>query len=389
MPESATLFRYAVYTTLAAARFEQAVSSGSLAFTERKRWTTAVEILQEARAEGQRVAVLVSDGAHDCSNLVGWALLDTVRLADQSTHIVASVPQRLRGHRTQELILRNSGLSIAPYFIRPYALVHTPAFLHGAHRAVVVRQPIREPTTLFSFGYEGCGAGTRRLVAAVDEVERQRGFEPPPWVDARVSRSVRAVGFRDKAFQELLGEMRYAWMRDLGNERVHEGRRGIQIRRPEAVSELLQRAVDEPRRRVIFFCSCSGSFAGCHRHEVGRLLLRHAKKVGARVRRVEWPGGDPITMTFDVPSVSDLDRKTVELGGLRESEAAAVPWGSHGILRAAKGRAQHVLLGPPLFGKKHTTLRVVQNLGPALPGGITSVARRWRRAHGVDAQAAG
>lgn len=381
------LFRYAVYTTQAAARFEQARHVGSLIFNEGKRWTSAGQMLEEARALGQRVALLVSDGAHDCSNLVGWALLDGIELSDDGTRVRASELQALQQHRTQDLLLRDSGQAIAPHFIRPYALIHTPGFLPIGNPPLVRRVDPGDPLTVFSFGYEGCGSGTVRLVAAIDEVERGRGFEPPLWVDARISRSVRAIGFRDKALEQLVGPARYLWMRDLGNERVREGRSGIRIRRPEAVADLLRHAIDTPRRRVIFFCSCAGSHDGCHRHEVGRLLVRHAKKVGARVRRVEWPGDEPVTLSFNVASVSALHRKTLDITGvIGEAEAAAVPWGSHGILRAAKRRVEHVLLGPALFGKKQTALRIAEHLGPKSPGNTASIAHRWRKVHGTQAQ---
>ena len=381
------LFRYAVYTTLAATRFKQALDAGSLTFNEGKRWTGASHMLKEARAQDRRVALLVSDGAHDCSNLVGWALLERIELSDDGTLVRASELQTLRQHRTQDLLLRDSGRAIAPHFIRPYALIHTPGFLPTDNPALVRKADPGDPLTVFSFGYEGCGPGTERLVAAVDEVESGRGFAPPLWVDARISRGVRAIGFRDKAFEQLVGPTRYLWMRDLGNERVREGREGTQIRRPEAVADLLRLAVSEPGRRVIFFCSCAGSYAACHRHEVGRLLVRHAKKVGTRVRCVEWPGNEPVTLCFDLPTTSALRRKTLDIGGvLGEAEAAAVPWGSHGILRAAKQRAEHVLLGPALFGDKQTTIRIVEPLGPKHPGDMASIARRWRKAHGTDAQ---
>ena len=73
----------------------------------------------------------------------------------------------------------------------------------------------------------------------------------------------------------------------------------------------------------------------------------------------------------------------------RRAEAAAVPWGSHGILSVAKHEAEHVLLGPALFGEKQTVLRVVEQLGPETPGDPLSIARRWRKAHGTDVQAVG
>jgi hypothetical protein len=384
------LFQYAVYTTLAGTVFTQALAAGALTFKEGKRWTGATHLLDEARAHGQRVPLLVSDGAYDCSKLIGWAVLDRVELSDDGTRVWASELRPLKRHRTQELLLRKSGQPIAEGFIRPYALVHTPGFLPAGSPRSLGSTDAGDPPTIFSFGYEGCGSGTARLVAAVDKVEGDRGFEPPLWIDARVSRSVRAIGFREKAFEHLLGSARYHWMSDLGNERVQQGRAGMQIRRPEAVADLLQLALDTPRRRVIFFCSCSGSSSECHRHEVGRLLLRHARAVGARIRRVEWPGGEPVTLALDVASTAALKRKTIDTRGiLGEAEAAAVPWGSHGILSVAKNEAEHVLLGPALFGEKQTVLRVVEHLGPETPGDPLSIARRWRKAHGTDVQAVG
>jgi hypothetical protein len=76
--------------------------------------------------------------------------------------------------------------------------------------------PTATPPTLFSFGYWGAGSATRALVDAFNDAETLRGFDHPLWVDVRISRSVRAVGFRDRAFEQLLGS-HYVWMPDLGN----------------------------------------------------------------------------------------------------------------------------------------------------------------------------
>jgi hypothetical protein len=43
------------------------------------------------------------------------------------------------------------------------------------------------------------------LVAAVDAIEKQRGFRPPVLVDARIRRSVRAKGFQGAALETLVG----------------------------------------------------------------------------------------------------------------------------------------------------------------------------------------
>lgn len=74
--------------------------------------------------------------------------------------------------------------------------------------------------TLFSFGYWGWGNATPQLVQAVDAAEDARGFQPPLFVDVRISRSVRAVGFRDHAFEQLVGKERYVWLRRLGNRNI-------------------------------------------------------------------------------------------------------------------------------------------------------------------------
>ena len=47
-------------------------------------------------------------------------------------------------------------------------------------------------TTIFTWGYYGWGNATPQLLAAVDAVETNRGFEPPNFVDIRIRRTVRA-----------------------------------------------------------------------------------------------------------------------------------------------------------------------------------------------------
>jgi hypothetical protein len=111
------------------------------------------------------------------------------------------------------------------------------------------------PLTLFSFGYYGWGNATPKLVELVDAVERGRGFAPPVFVDIRIRRSVRAVGFNGSAFENLLGADRHRWMSALGNRHILT-REGpfIQIARPDAAYELLDLAVDlaDRGRRLLF-----------------------------------------------------------------------------------------------------------------------------------------
>ena len=71
--------------------------------------------------------------------------------------------------------------------------------------------------TIFTWGYYGWGNHTTQLVKAVDAVEASRGFEPPIFVDVRIRRTVRAIGFQGTNFEKLLGPKRHRWMKELGN----------------------------------------------------------------------------------------------------------------------------------------------------------------------------
>src|SRR3954451_23758980 len=115
-----------------------------------------------------------------------------------------------------------------------------------------------KPITIFSWGYCGWGNSTKRLIQAVDAVEKSRRFEPPIFVDIRIRRAVRALGFREAAFEMLLGPKRYRWVRDLGNESIITHADRMKIRDPKAAFELLRlaQAANERKQRVIFFCGC-------------------------------------------------------------------------------------------------------------------------------------
>jgi hypothetical protein len=112
------------------------------------------------------------------------------------------------------------------------------------------------------------------------------------FVDIRLRRAVRAKGFRENAFENLLGFERYRWMRTLGNLSIRTGENTIRISAPEAAEQLLDLALDKrgEGRRIIFFCACDTP-RHCHRHVVARLVLRAAYRRQVTARIVEWPGG--------------------------------------------------------------------------------------------------
>ena len=233
--------------------------------------------------------------------------------------------------------------------------------------------------TIFKWGYEGWGNATELLVRTVGEIERARGYKPPFFVDVRFRRSVRAKGFRDHVFEELLGPKDHLWMKSLGNAAIgDEGARGtIRIHKPEAAEELLDLAIKaaEANRRVIFFCSCGspGDAKWCHRTTVAGLLLRAAKKRKRDIEIEEWPGG--------VPARKDVQHIRMDISALRKvrggahsvpltdaqatTELAGLPWGSFVELQAGDEK-QILSAGPLSYRAKRWQLPLF--LGPVMEG---------------------
>jgi hypothetical protein len=161
--------------------------------------------------------------------------------------------------------------------------------------------------TVFTFGYWGWGNETKLLLRVSAQVERSRGFEPPMFVDVRISRSVRAVGFRSDAFEKLAGRKRYSWIPALGNRSVRDGgSEKIVVDEPTAAAQLLDLAVEGAgkKQRLLIFCSCKfpGPTASptCHRRKVANLVLAQATRRRVPIDIVEWPGGEPRPIELDV-----------------------------------------------------------------------------------------
>jgi hypothetical protein len=250
--------------------------------------------------------------------------------------------------------------------------------------------------TLFSWGYGGWGNATKRLVSAVDEVERGRGFEPPLFVDIRYSRAVRAIGFRDRAFEEQLGHARYRWMKSLGNANIGTHRGGVRIKCPDAADQLLDLALDaaEDLSRVIFFCSCPSpdDAAVCHRATVAKLILRASRRRGTNSEVVEWPGGAPgrraqkMNVTEAMLQSVLEGRALLPVRGAREPKHfVGLPWGSLVELKSPR-RTQLVSTGAARFIDGHWRLPVF--LFPVEDGDGTTLllseALRRRREDGLE-----
>jgi hypothetical protein len=227
-------------------------------------------------------------------------------------------------------------------------------------------------TTIFTWGYYGWGNHTPQLVEAVDAVETSRGFKPPIFVDIRIRRIVRAKGFQGRNFEKLLGQNSHRWMKSLGNKFIetHTGP-NIQIADPSAADELLDLALESAahKQRLLFFCSCqwprdNGQIV-CHRATVAELVLKAAKKRGAAIEIVEWPGGVPKHISLDVtPEVFAAvrtRRMTVALSKQRDlAEVAGLAWGSIATLHS-DGDNLHRIVGPAIRQKDQWVVPIMSD----------------------------
>jgi hypothetical protein len=223
--------------------------------------------------------------------------------------------------------------------------------------------------TLFSFGYWGWGNSTQKLVEAMDTIERSRGFGPPIFVDIRIKRSVRAVGFNGAAFEKLLGDKRYRWIKSLGNVGIVDRlARKIQIADAKGAEYLLGLAIEASRnkQRVIFFCACPWprweGKVSCHRRVVANTVLAAARRQGINIEIVEWPGGKPVRLSFDLDRTMFRSvingRMTIPLPTrTNPADLAGPPWGSIATFRH-EGQEVHRLVGPAIWQKDRWCLPV-------------------------------
>jgi hypothetical protein len=138
---SPSLFRFCIYTTVGKSDLLSATNSlGEGELEESKPWKGGWRLLQEAQAAKQDMPILFSDGATDCSTLIYWAILQNISIDEgkKGTKGSKCTKYRFKGlqdlprqHSTQSLCLKSTGKKIAPYFIRPYAICHTPDFLNA------------------------------------------------------------------------------------------------------------------------------------------------------------------------------------------------------------------------------------------------------------------
>jgi len=218
--------------------------------------------------------------------------------------------------------------------------------------------------TVFTWGYWGWGTHAADFVRNVDAVEKAHGWKPPLFVDIRIRRTVRAPDFQQSAFERLVGQRRYRWMKTLGNRSIITKKRRMEIADSKAANDLLEHVLQAhgQKRRVLFFCSCEypGTVHSpkCHRTAVAGLLLNAAHRKGVQLTVAEWPGGEPRTTEL---RTSPQIVKNILKGATRvplpklslknRHKFAALPWCSRLKLSSDESSVA-IVSGPAKIGRE-------------------------------------
>jgi hypothetical protein len=106
-------------------------SGGSGQFTERKRWTSALDLFDESKRAGTQLPVVFAAG--ECvEGLIYWAVITELSAdAQGTTYRFAGLRALKAKPRLSSLRLRSTGAPLSDSFIRPYAIVHTPDYIRG------------------------------------------------------------------------------------------------------------------------------------------------------------------------------------------------------------------------------------------------------------------
>jgi hypothetical protein len=124
------LYEFCVSTIVEKRRLKDFYWDGRGKITEKKAWTQAKDLLDTAKQNGERMAVIFSGAAQDSETLLCWAVLEDIDIKGQSTECQFSNMRRINGqHGRQELVLKETGKPIKARFIKPYAICHTPEFI--------------------------------------------------------------------------------------------------------------------------------------------------------------------------------------------------------------------------------------------------------------------
>lgn len=280
---------FSIYTIVHADELRRIYEAGGAAErSEKKPWVSGARLFNEATGDGRRMPILFGDAAY-IEGVIYYAFLTGVRVMGEGnegptqyafeglTPVNPPVPKRA-------LTLRSNGRPLSDDYIRPYAIVQTPAFARWPEAAtdkpgrvarlldalLPGRAPAPHPTPIYLFGYSG---------HTDEEITAALGADGL-LIDIRFSPRSRRVGFSRAGLQRAYGE-RYYHVRELGNADRQAG--GIQLADPTAGLQTIDELAAGHAGPLFLMCACADA-AGCHRAVVGRLL----RERGYRVAEVDF-----------------------------------------------------------------------------------------------------
>jgi hypothetical protein len=113
-------------------------------YTERKIWARAKQLLDSAKHSGQRLPILFAP-AEGTLRLFAWALLDQVVPGETSTYSFSELRLFVEPPLKTTLRKASDGEPLAEWFIRPYAICHTPPNLEEQAGQVAVTGEAPQP----------------------------------------------------------------------------------------------------------------------------------------------------------------------------------------------------------------------------------------------------
>ncbi|MCK6548640.1 hypothetical protein L6R52_22540 [Myxococcota bacterium] len=125
------LFHEAVFAAPNAADLDFETGRGVVIF--RRRWTRALVSWKAARDAGEPMAVLFGDAAYNTQGIVGWAIVEAIRIEDRTTecHYRGLLPVP-KGRHATELKKLVDGEPVGRSRRGTYNAVKTPLFLRDA-----------------------------------------------------------------------------------------------------------------------------------------------------------------------------------------------------------------------------------------------------------------
>lgn len=129
---------------------------------------------------------------------------------------------------------------------------------------------------LYTWDYDGWGPHVPLMKKVFIEHNMAYAGRSLKWIDLRLSRAVRAVGFNNDEPERLLGRDHYAWIPEFGNVAVKEGGKMRLKDFKKGYARLLEEIAFCTKKKmdIILFCHCPFIWE-CHR---GMVIEKICKK---------------------------------------------------------------------------------------------------------------